>query len=198
MRKTKEELAALEAQEIGATGAIEGGDSSFPARGRGRGRGRGERGGARGDRGGRGRGGAGAGRGGFKKEEVPVTASGVFSMGSVVTGKKQVVIERRLDDKKPVFSGMRYGKSKKEPKMEDGNYKEGYASDASDEPKVSVEALEELSDEEFFEDDKLPSFPIRAGRTEHAERHAVVNTESIGRKRVSKGKSPRLQTPTHN
>src|SRR5690606_7474749 len=56
VRKRKEELAALEAQEIGAASAQEGAaPSPLPSRGRGT-RGRGDRGASRGDRGGRGRG----------------------------------------------------------------------------------------------------------------------------------------------
>ncbi|RPA73858.1 hypothetical protein BJ508DRAFT_418861 [Ascobolus immersus RN42] len=183
VRRSKEELEAIAAQEAIATAAAEGANPApFAPRDRGSFRGRGERGGFKSDRGGKGRGGPG--KGGFKKEEqhAPV-ATGVFSMGSVVTGRKQVIIERRGDDKKGGLGGLKFGRSTRAPKLEDGNYKDGYVSDDDDGPKIDIDKLEELSGDEFDDVDRETGFPIRVDREVHPESHRVVNTEKIGEAR---------------
>lgn len=137
--------------------------------------------------------GRGRGRGGDRpppRRDEPVTASGPFSLGSVITGKHKATIERRGDGEAGSGrSRQSFGRRVKregvdQDELEDVGANGGYSSEDSEGPKIEVEFINLISDDED-EDTKDGQFPVRITRTEHVERQQVVNTEpTAGRKKI--------------
>ncbi|KAL7266551.1 hypothetical protein RUND412_010902 [Rhizina undulata] len=175
-RRTKEEREQLDAKFATApTGTAPRGPSSRGPRGRGKG--------------GRGRGAFGADT--AREQGIVAGASGPFSMGSVISGRQKIAVERGMDYRsKQSLSSSFKGKMKSEG--EDGEVKAEYSSsDESDGPKMDVEYIslldEKLEDEDGDKEmdrDALwgAGAPVRVERSEHVDRAAFVNTDASSKK----------------
>ncbi|KAG0639349.1 RNA polymerase III RPC4-domain-containing protein [Tuber brumale] len=155
------------------------------------------------DRGTRGRRGGRGGRGGHDAVSAyaPATASGPFALGSVSIGvpRSRVAVERGMDHEKYkefTRSGAKRDiktRAKLEGEGEDGKTPRYTSSDDSDGPRMDVEFIS-LLDEDNSEDedgDKVmdggsshwgAGAPIRVPRSEHVDRTAMVNTDASSKK----------------